>query len=75
MNRDHSRAKQLIQNVDIRRYARNQPADRISIEILNIELLQVRHDLAAEVKHRVLAGPLHQIGLAEIDRARRGHAR
>ena len=47
----------------------------LPVEILNVEFLQVRHELAAQVEHRVLTGPLHQIRLAELESERADHDR
>jgi hypothetical protein len=65
---DQPGSEQIVQNVDVGSHARDQSADRILVEIRYVQRLQVRDELAAQVEHRALPGPLHQIRLAEIEK-------
>ena len=50
----------LVERVDVGGHARHQPADRIAVEELHVQPLQVSEDLLAEVVHDVLAHQIHQ---------------
>ena len=47
--------------------------DRIFVEIRDVQCLQVRDELAAQIEHRALASPLHQVRLTEIEKESRNH--
>ena len=65
---DQPGSEQVVQHVHVRCHASHQAPDGISVEKCNIERLQVRHQLPAQIEHGLLAGPLHQVGLAEIEK-------
>ena len=56
----------LVEGVDVGGEPRDQPADGIAIEEGEVHALQVAEDLAAQVEHDFLAGPLHQPGLERL---------
>ena len=62
---DQTRGEQFVEHVDVGGDARHQPADRIAVEECDVQPLQVRHQLAAQVEHGALAGVLHDVRLAE----------
>ncbi len=65
-DRDHAGGEHLIQRVHVGSDARDQAADRILVEEGNMQALQVAEDLAAQIEHHFLAGPLHEVGLQEL---------
>ena len=67
-NRDHARREHFVQCVDVSGHARHQPAHRILVEERDVHMLQVAEDLATQVEHHLLPGPLHQVGLHEFQR-------
>ena len=50
-HRDHAAAEQLVQRLDVAGDARHQPADRIPVVEAQVEPLQLREDLAAQIVH------------------------
>ena len=52
--------------------ARDQAAHRIAVVEGEIELLQVIHQLAAQVEHGLLSDPLHEVLFAEVAHQRTG---
>ncbi len=67
-DRDHARGEHFVQRVDVGGDARDQPADRILVEEADVHVLQVAEDLAAQIEHHLLSGPLHEVGLHEFQR-------
>ena len=65
---NHSGGKQLVERVHVGGDAGDQPPDRIAVEEGDVHLLQVAEDLAAQVEHYLLAGPLHVIGLGKFQK-------
>jgi hypothetical protein len=53
-SRDDARREQLIERFDVRSHARDQSADRIAIEEVDRQSLQVRKQLAPQVAHHAL---------------------
>ena len=70
---DHQQSgrEQFVERVHVGGDARDQATHGIAIEESDIQPLQVRHQLAAEIEHGFLSDPLHQILLAEIADQRR----
>ncbi len=64
---NHAGGKHLIQGVHIGGDACHQASNRILVEEGNVQPLQMAEDLAAEIKHHLLAGPLHEVGLQELE--------
>ena len=62
-DRNHAGGKHFIQRVHIGGDARHQPANRIPVIEADVHVLQMAEDLAAQVEHDFLPGPLHEIGL------------
>ena len=60
---DHAGGEHLVQCVNVRGYARDQPPHGVFVIEADVHVLQVAEDLAAQVKHDVLTGPLHEVGL------------
>src|SRR5207253_4044231 len=65
-DRDHAGGEQLVERVHVGGDASDQAAYRIAVEESDVHLLQMAEDLAAQVEHHLLAGPLHVIGLGEF---------
>ena len=66
-DRNHAGGEHFIQGVDVGGDARDQAADRILVVESDVHALQVAEDLAAQIEHHFLAGPLHEIGLQELE--------
>ena len=64
---DHAGGEHFIQCVDVGGDARDQAADGILVEEGNVQALQMAEDLAAEIEHHFLAGPLHEVGLQKLE--------
>ena len=62
----HAGGEHLVEGVDVGGEARDQAADGIAVEEADVHALHVAEDLAAQVEHDFLAGPLHQVGLDEL---------
>ena len=45
-------------------------ADGVAVEEADVHALDVAEDLAAEIEHDLLAGPLHEVGLDELEERR-----
>src|SRR5262249_36161635 len=67
-DRDHARGKHLVQRVDVGRHARDQASYRILVVEADMQTLQMAEDLAAQVEHDLLTGPLHEVGLQVLER-------
>ncbi len=63
---EHARGEHLVERVDVGGDAGDQPADGVAVEEGGRHALQMAEDLAAQVEHDLLAGPLHQVGLEEL---------
>jgi len=55
--------EQIVQSIDVGCNARNQPADRVAVEIAHGQFLQVTEDFAAHVVHGLLPHALHDANL------------
>ena len=66
----HARGEHLVQRVHIGGDAGDEAADGIFVEENDILRLDVAEDLAAQIEHDLLAGPLHQVGLDELEEER-----
>src|SRR5260221_2712280 len=62
-DRDHSGGEHFVQGVDVGGDARDQASHGILVIEADVEALQVAKDLAAQVEHDFLSGPLHEVGL------------
>ena len=62
-----ARGEELIEDVDIGGDARDKAADGIAVVESDIELLQMRHQFAAQVEHGLLADVLHDVHLGELE--------
>ena len=66
-DRDHAGGEHLVQRVNVAGDTRDQPANWILVEECNVQPLQVAEDLAAQVEHHLLPGPLHDVSLRELE--------
>ena len=62
-----SGSEQIVEHVHVGGDARHQPAHRVAVEEGQIQCLQVRHELLAQIEHGELAGVLHQVDLREFE--------
>ena len=62
-NRHHAGGKHFVQRVNVRGDAGDQAADGVLVVEPDVHVLQVAEDLAAQIEHHLLAGPLHEIRL------------
>ena len=62
----HARSEHLVERVHVAGDTRDQAAHRILVEESNMYMLQVAKNLLAQVKHDLLSGPLHQVGLQKL---------
>ena len=65
-NRDHAGGKHFVERVDIGGDAGYQAAYRVPVEKPDVHVLQMAENLAAEIEHHLLSGPLHEVGLDEL---------
>ena len=72
---DDARREQIVDDVDVGRHPRHQPADGVPIVERQIQPLQVRVNLHAHVEHDALADHLHHVGLCVLERERRDQHR
>ena len=61
-----ARGKHLVQRVHIAGQPGDQASHRVAVEEADVHALDVAKDLAAHVEHDLLPGPLHQVGLHEL---------
>ena len=66
-NRDHAGGEHFVQRVHIGSDARDQPSYGILVIKTDMHPLQMTEDLAAQVEHDLLPGPLHEVGLQEFE--------
>ncbi len=66
-DRHHAGGKHIVQGVHVGGDAGDQAAYRVLVVESDVHALQVAEDLAAQVKHDFLAGPLHEVGLQEVE--------
>ena len=57
----------LVQGVDVGGDASDETAYRVAVEEGDLHALEVAEDLGPEVEHDLLAGPLHKVGLDELE--------
>src|SRR5579863_8812575 len=57
----------LVDRIHVGGETRDQTPDRIRVEEADVQSLHVAEDLAAQVEHDLLAGPLHQVSLNELE--------
>ena len=63
---DQAGGEQVVQHVHVGGHAGDQAAHRIAVVEGEVEVLQVLHELAAQVEHGELAGVLHEVHLDEL---------
>ena len=59
-------SKHFIDGVDVGSDAGDEAANRVIVEEADMHALHVAEDVAAQIEHDFLAGPLHQVGLDEF---------
>src|SRR6185437_4070482 len=62
-NGHHPGGEHFVERIHVGGDASDQAAHRIPVEKADMHALQVAEDLAAQVKHHRLPGPLHVVGL------------
>ena len=62
-DRDHAGGEEIVQCIDVGRHARHQATHRVAVVEPDVEPLQMRVDLHAEVKHDPLPHHLHRVRL------------
>jgi len=60
----------LIQRIHVGGNAGHETSHGVLIEESNVEALQMAKDLAAQIEHHFLTGPLHEIGLQKLEHER-----
>ncbi len=71
----HAGGKHFVDGVHVGGEAGDQAADGMGVKEADVHALHVAEDVAAQIEHDLLAGPLHQVGLNEFERDRRRAAR
>ena len=71
-DRDHTGCEHLVQCVHIGGNASHQASNWIFVVKTNVHALQVSEDLAAQIEHHLLPGPLHEVGLQELQQETEG---
>ena len=66
-NRHQAGGEQLVEDIDVGGDARHQAAHGIAVVEGDVEILQVGHQLAAQVEHGLLADVLHDVHLGEFE--------
>src|SRR6266576_5396227 len=65
-DRDHARGEHFVQSVDVGSNARDESPHWVLVIEGDVHALEVAENLAAQIEHDLLAGPLHVIGLQEF---------
>ncbi len=71
----HAGGEHFVDGVHVGGDAGDQAADGVGVKEADVHALHVAEDVAAQIEHELLAGPLHQVGLDELERDRRRAAR
>ena len=66
-NGNHARGEHIVQCIHVGGHARHQAPHGILVEERDVHPLQMAVELAAQVEHHLLSGPLHQVGLGEFE--------
>ena len=64
---ENAAGEHFVDGVDVGGDARDQAAHGMGIEEADVHALHVAEDVAAQVEHDLLAGPLHQVGLDKFE--------
>ncbi len=64
-------SEHFVDGVDVGRNASDESTNCVRIEEADVHALHVAEDVAAQVEHDFLAGPLHQVCLNELEEIRR----
>jgi hypothetical protein len=62
-----ARSEKVVQHIDVGGDSRDQAAHGVAIVEGDVQALEVRHELLAQIEHGELAGVLHEIGLRESE--------
>jgi hypothetical protein len=65
---EHAGGEHLIERIHVRGDAGDEPAHGCAVKEGDRHGLDVTEDLAAQIEHDLLPGPLHQVGLDELQR-------
>ena len=63
----HAVGKHVVDGVHVGGEARDQAADGVNIEESDVHALHVAENVAAQIEHDLLADPLHQVNLDELE--------
>ena len=63
---EYARGEHFVERVDVGSYPGDEPADGVVIEEPGRHALQMAEDLTAQIEHDLLPGPLHGVGLKEL---------
>src|SRR5205085_4190894 len=66
-DRHYPGGEHFIQSIDISRDAGHEAAHGILVEKCYMHVLKMSEDLAAQIEHHFLPGPLHGVGLDELE--------
>ncbi len=64
---DHAGGEHFVQGVHVAGDARDQAAHGIAVEERDVQPLQMTEDLRPQIEHHLLPGPLHDVGLGELE--------
>ncbi len=70
----HAVSKHVVDGVNVGGEAGDEAADGMHIEESHVHALHVAEDVAAQIEHDFLAGPLHQVDLDELEEISRDTA-
>ena len=71
---ENAAGEHFVDGVDVGGDAGDEAAYGVGIEEADVHALHVAEDVAAQVEHDLLAGPLHQVGLDELEQVGRNLA-
>src|SRR5262249_14663826 len=66
-DRYDSGSEHFVQSIHVAGNARDKTAYRVFVEERDVHSLQMPKNLAAQIEHYLLSGPLHVVGLQELE--------
>src|SRR5258708_38138902 len=74
-NGNHAGSEQLVKGIHVGGDARDKASNRVLVVKADVHMLQMTENLAAQVEHDFVSGPLHEVGLRELkDKAQSDNA-
>ena len=70
-NREDAAGEHLVDGIHVRGDARDQPPHGVRVEKTYVHALHMTEDVAAQVEHDLLTGPLHQVRLHKFEQVGR----